>query len=162
MKRLIVRLLEGLSIIIAGILLLVGFLVGREMGQNVGAPIEGAIVGLIVALVVDVLIFGALFIFLEMNESLREIVKILKSQSRGIPRPTISASPSRVSDVTSDERPPADSDTTPRGATMSTASYPFSFVHKGKTVHHNNKIFVVDEKEFQNAAEAKQYIDDQM
>ena len=60
MKRLIVGLLEAISLIIAGILLLVGFLIGREMGLNIGNQNVGAVVGLVAALIVDVLIFGAL------------------------------------------------------------------------------------------------------
>ncbi len=72
MKSLIVKTLEVLSGIFVIAIWIVGFLVGGRVGD-----LAGAIIGLVIAFVISVVVFGALFVFLEMNQHLREIVKLL-------------------------------------------------------------------------------------
>ena len=73
MKHLIVQTLEKVSIVLAGLILLVG-LIGGYMAYDVWT----AILGLIFALAFCVFFFGILLIALEMNESLRAIRKQLE------------------------------------------------------------------------------------
>jgi hypothetical protein len=75
-KRLIVGSIEMLSVILSVLSLLIGLFSGWA-----AAGLWGALGGLIVAFVGTIVIFGALFILLEMNESLRAIRQQLDAQS---------------------------------------------------------------------------------
>jgi hypothetical protein len=74
MKRLIVQAVDALSVIGVLVLLVGGLVGGYQAG---GGP--GAIGGLLAAFVASIVIFGALFIFLEMNQALRDIRRLLES-----------------------------------------------------------------------------------
>ena len=89
MKRLIVRTLEMFSVVAIILILVIGLGVGYARGNT-----EGAIVGLIIAFLLSVMTFGALFILLEMNQSLREIRDLLQ---KGNSLPTSSDSAATVS-----------------------------------------------------------------
>ncbi len=76
MKRIIVGTLDKIAVAAVILLLLAGLVIGWDAGEEVGA-----IGGLIVAFGVSVVIFGALFILLEMNASLLSILNILEKQA---------------------------------------------------------------------------------
>jgi hypothetical protein len=77
MKRLVVRTLEALSGFCIVLILLAGGVAGCT-----SAGFMGAIGGLIAAFFLSVFVFGALFILLEQNQSLREIRRILETDGR--------------------------------------------------------------------------------
>ena len=68
MKRLIVGWLETLSLGLFGLLILVCAIVGYTVGDG-----GGLIGGLVVGVTLGVVVFGGLFILLEMNQHLRQI-----------------------------------------------------------------------------------------
>lgn len=76
MKRIIVGSLEVVSLILFVLVLLASAAVGYQE-----ARIPGAIVASTVAFISGILMFGTLFILLEINESLREIRKSLKPRT---------------------------------------------------------------------------------
>ena len=78
MKRLIVGSIEILSFILIVIFVLAGLISGFQGGGAVGA-----VAGFIVSFAAAVVVFGALFILLEMNESLRAIRRLLEAQGGG-------------------------------------------------------------------------------
>ena len=86
MKRLIIRSIQALSTIIIVLMLASGILSGAATGYEAGYSLPalwavlGAIVGLIVAYVVACLVFGALFILIDMDDSLRAIRELLERE----------------------------------------------------------------------------------
>ncbi len=75
MKRLIVGSIEILSLVLIAIFLLIGLIGGYQSGD-----VLGAITGVIISFAFSVVIFGALFILLEMSDSLRAIRQLLEIQ----------------------------------------------------------------------------------
>ncbi len=75
MKRLIVGSIEILSLVLIAIFLLIGLIGGYQSGD-----VLGAILGVIISFAFSVVIFGALFILLEMSDSLRAIRQLLEIQ----------------------------------------------------------------------------------
>jgi hypothetical protein len=86
MKRLIVGSIEALSTIVILLMLLGGLIGGMEQGHYAGNALLGAVVGLAMAFAAAVLVFGVLFILLEMNENLRAIRAALERQAVLPPR----------------------------------------------------------------------------
>ena len=78
MNRLIVGSIEILSFVLIVIFILVGLISGFQGGGAVGA-----VAGFVVSFAAAVVVFGALFILLEMNESLRAIRRLLEAQGGG-------------------------------------------------------------------------------
>lgn len=84
MKRLIVSSIEPLSAVVIVLMLMVGLIGGAGVGYHLGGAalaVVGAILGVIAYFALAVLIFGALFILLEMDESLRAIRALLERQA---------------------------------------------------------------------------------
>lgn len=77
MKRLIVGSIEILSMILIAIFLLMGLIMGYAGGE-----ILGSLVGVVVSFAFSVVVFGALFILLEMSEALRAIRQLLEVQTK--------------------------------------------------------------------------------
>ncbi|MFI5022662.1 MAG: hypothetical protein ACHQRJ_13545 [Alphaproteobacteria bacterium] len=82
MKRLIVGSIQALSTIIIVLLLISGLIIGAAAGYQHGAAaaVIGALLGLIASYVSACLIFGALFILLDIDDSLRAIRGLLERQ----------------------------------------------------------------------------------
>ena len=78
MKRLIVGSIEILSLVLIAIFLLMGLVGGYQAGG-----VLGALIGIIVSFAFSVVIFGALFILLEMSDALRAIRQLLEDQTKG-------------------------------------------------------------------------------
>ena len=74
MKRLIIGSIDILAVVGVVVVLLAGLINGYLAGGAIGA-----IIGLVVSFVIAVTVFGALFILLEMNDSLRAIRKSLET-----------------------------------------------------------------------------------
>lgn len=75
MKHFVIQFLDKLSIVLFVLLVLAGFGMGYQQ-----SGIAGAILGLLGSFLAGALMFGALFILLEMNENLRAIRKATESK----------------------------------------------------------------------------------
>ena len=79
MKRLVVATLEALSILLMGVWILAS---GGAAYVAAGKSVAAGIGGLVGGFLVSVVVFGVLFIILEMNENLRRLVKLSEDNSR--------------------------------------------------------------------------------
>ena len=135
-KRFVVDSLEASSALMAIGVLIVGVVVGY-----IGGQVAGAVAGLIVAFVIVVLMFGVVFTLLEMNESLRDIRRLLTAMGTGATFAAPGSPPGR-----------------PSPAASAYSDYPYSVQFKGVTIHHNNKEFVVGYTAFSTLEAAQAFI----
>ena len=147
MKRLVVGSLELFCTIFAIGLLVVGTVYGYDIGINTKiGGIGGALIGLLMAFGVSVLTFGAIFTLLEINESLRDIRRLLtgrRSEPERAPQPDAGPAtprvPSRPSSAPSRDR------------------FPFFVKIGGVTIRHNYIEYMVFDRTFTTMEEAQAF-----
>lgn len=81
-KRLIIGALDVLSSLLAVLMLLAGTVIGGRAGAVEGAAIVGAVAGFLISFVVVMIMFGTLFLLLEINGNLRAIRTALTEAQR--------------------------------------------------------------------------------
>lgn len=158
MKRLIIGTLEVFSHGLIILFLLAGLVLGYEAGDLIGA-----VVGVVAAFLLSVMIFGLLFIALDISESLREIRELLQNR-----RPTAAQeAPAPATSRASSTRPETTAPTEPGATPAPTESarpavshdpYPYSVRIGDIEIRHNNREFVVGDKIFSSLEEAKAFI----
>ncbi len=158
MKRLIIGTLEVFSHGLIILFLLAGLVLGYEAGDLIGA-----VVGLVTAFLLSVMIFGFLFIALDMSETLHEILKLLQNRKPTAAQATPALATSPASSTRRETTTPTAPGATPApteaaGPAVSREPYPYSVRIGDTEIRHNNREFVVGDKKFSSLEEAKAYL----